>query len=168
MGGINLSKFNNWLPIVNKIPYLTSLFLENCNLANIFSVPLANSSTSLNALYLPYNSLTSSSSVPEWLFNYNTSVVELYLFGNQFQGMIPNAFSKIKSLVHLYLDDNEFEGGIPKSFGSMCNLKTLSLIRANLNGKFLGIIHNLIGCAQHSIEILYLAFRWESNHRKIT
>ena len=38
----------------------------------------------------------------------------------------------------------------------MCNLKTLSLIRANLNGKFLGIIHNLIGCAQHSIENLFL------------
>ena len=70
--------------------------------------------------------------------------------------MIPDAFSKIKSLAHLYLDDNEFEGGIPKSFGSMCNLKTLSLMRANLNGKFLGIIHNLIGSAQHSIEILYL------------
>ncbi|KAK4607135.1 hypothetical protein RGQ29_001096 [Quercus rubra] len=61
-------------------------------------------------------SLTSSSLVLEWLFNYNTSVVELYLFGNQFQDMIPNAFSKIKSLTHLYLDDNEFEGGIPKSF----------------------------------------------------
>ena len=38
----------------------------------------------------------------------------------------------------------------------MCNLKTLSLIRANLNGKFLGIIHNLTGCAQHSIENLFL------------
>ena len=70
--------------------------------------------------------------------------------------MIPDAFSKIKSLAHLSLDDNEFEGGIPKSFGGMCNLKTLSLMRANLNGNFLGIIHNLIGCAQHSIEILYL------------
>ena len=141
---------------MNKIPYLTSLFLENCNLSNIFFIPLANSSTSLDALYLPYNSLTSSSLVLEWLFNYNTSVVELYLFGNQFQDMIPDAFSKIKSLTHLYLDDNEFEGGIPKSFSGMCNLKTMSLIRDNLNGKFLGIIHNLTGCAQHSIEILYL------------
>ena len=93
MGGINLSKFNNQLQIVNKIPYLTSLFLENCNFANIFFVPLANSSTSLDALYLPYNGLTSSSSVLEWLFDYNTSVVELYLFGNQFQDMIPNAFT---------------------------------------------------------------------------
>ena len=135
---------------------------------NIFFIPLVNSFTSLDALGLASTDLTSASSVLEWLFNYNTSIVELYLFGNQFQGMIPNAFSKIKSLVHLYLNDNEFEGGIPKSFGSMCNLKTLSLIRANLNGKFLGIIHNLIRCAQHSIEILYLAFRWESNHRKIT
>ena len=70
--------------------------------------------------------------------------------------MIPDAFSKIKSLAHLYLNDNEFDGGIPKSFGSMCNLKTLSLIRANLKGKFLGIIHNLTGCAQHSIKNLYL------------
>ena len=85
---------------MNKIPYLTSLFLENCNLANIFSVPLANSSTSLDALYLPYNGLTSSSSVLEWLFNYNTSVVELYLFGNQFQDMIPNAFIQQKNVYY--------------------------------------------------------------------
>ena len=93
MGGINLSKFNNQLQVVNKIPYYSSLFLENCNLANIFSIPLANSCTSLDALYLPYSGLTSASSVLEWLFNYNTSVVELYLFGNQFQDMIPNAFT---------------------------------------------------------------------------
>ena len=100
MGGINLNKFNNWLQIVNKIPYLTSLLLENCNLANIFFVPLTNSSTSLDALYLPYNGLTSSSSVLEWLFNYNTSVVELYLFGNQFQDMIPNAFIQQKNVYY--------------------------------------------------------------------
>ena len=96
---------------------------------NIFSVPLANSSTSLDVLYLRYNSLTSSSSVLEWLFNSNSSVVELEIFGIQFQGIILDAFSKIKSL---------------------------SLIWANLGGKFLGIIHNLTGCAKHSIEILYL------------
>ena len=127
MDAVNLSKANNWLHVVNRLPYLTSLFLRFCNLQNIFSVPLVNSSTSLDVLHHSDNGLTSSSSVLEWLFNSNTSVVELYLYDNQFQGLIPNAFSRIKSLAHLYLGFNEFEGEITKAFGGMCNLKTLSL-----------------------------------------
>ncbi|KAK7856854.1 receptor-like protein EIX1 [Quercus suber] len=81
MSTVNLSKVNNWLYVVNKLPYLTSLY--SCNLLNIFSVPLVNSSTSFDVLNLSYNNLTSSS-VLEWLFNSNTSVVELYLANNQF------------------------------------------------------------------------------------
>ena len=77
MSSVNLSKVNNWLHVVNKLPYLTSLFLISCNLPNIFFVPLVNSSTSLDVLNLSYNVLTSSSSVLEWLFKSNTSVVEL-------------------------------------------------------------------------------------------
>ena len=106
---------------------MTSLYLYSYNLLNIFSIPLVNSSTSLDVLHHSDNGLTSSSSVLEWLFNSNTSVVELYLYDNQFQGLIPNAFSRIKSLAHLYLGFNEFEGEITKAFGGMCNLKTLSL-----------------------------------------
>ena len=115
MDAVNLSKANNWLHVVNRLPYLTSLFLRFCNLQNIFSVPLVNSSTSLDVLNPSYNNLTSSSSVLQWLFNSNTSVVELYLDDNQFQGLIPDALSKINSLAHLYLGYNEFEGGDTKS-----------------------------------------------------
>ena len=82
MSNVNLSNINNWLHVVNKLSYLTSLFLYHCNLLNIFSVPHVNSSTSLDVLDLSYNNLTSSSSVLEWLFNFNTSVVELYLNNN--------------------------------------------------------------------------------------
>ena len=115
MSKINLRKVNNWLHVVNKLPYLTSLFLDSYNLPNIFFVPLFNFSTSLDVLNLSYNNLTSSSSVLEWLFNSNTRVVEFYLYDNQFQGLIPDAFSRINSLAHLNLDYNEFEGGDTKS-----------------------------------------------------
>ena len=103
MSNVNLSNVNNWLHVVNKLPYLTSLFLDSCNLSNICSVPLVNSSTSLDGLYLSYNNLT--------------GVIELYLNNNQFQGWIPNDFTRINSLAHLYLDSNKFEGEIPKAFG---------------------------------------------------
>ncbi|KAK7857742.1 receptor-like protein EIX1 [Quercus suber] len=156
MSFINLSKVNNWLQVVNKLPHLTSLYLHSCDLPNIFSVPLVNSSTSLDVLDLSHNHLTSSSSVLEWLFKSNTSVFKLYLNENQFHGLIPDAFSKMKSLAHLYLGDNEFEGGIPKTFGGVCNLKTLSLSRNNLRGQLLEFIQNLTECANHSIEALYL------------
>ncbi|KAM3749849.1 hypothetical protein ACB098_05G216700 [Castanea mollissima] len=160
MSFVNLSKVNNWLEVVNKLPHLTSLHLRSCNLPNIFPVPHVNSSASLDVLNLSYNNLTLSSSILEWLFNSNTSVVKLYLFDNQFQGLIPDAFSRIYSLEVLILDDNEFEGGIPKSFSGMCNLKTLSLSSNNLGEQLLGIVHNLTGCANHSIEKLYL----DNNH----
>ena len=160
MSTINLSKVNNWLNVVNKLSYLTSLYLYSCSLPNIFPIPHVNSSTSLDILDLSVNNLTLPSSVIEWLSNSNTSVVELYLHDNQFQGLIPNAFSKINSLEVLSLHDNEFEGGIPKSFSGMCNLKTLSLSSNNLSEHLLGIVHNLTGCANHSIEKLYL----DDNH----
>ena len=156
MSTVNLSKVNNWLHVVNKLPYLTSLFLYSCDLLNIFSITLVNSSTSLDTLNLTGNDLTSSSSVLEWLFNSNTSVVEIYLFSNQFQGLIPDAFSIINSLAHLYLQFNELEGEISKAFGGMCNLKTLSLSWNYLSGQLLDFIHNLTGCANHSLEFLYL------------
>nr|XP_023879409.1 receptor-like protein EIX1 [Quercus suber] len=155
MSTVNLSKVNNWLHVVNKLPYLTSLHLYSCNLPNIFSIPLVNSSTSLDVLGLSNNDLTSSSSVLEWLFNSNTSVVDLDLKFNEFQGSIPDDFTRINSLAHLYLDSNEFEGEIPKAFGGMCNLKTLSLSWNYLNGQ-LDFIQNLTECANHSLEVLRL------------
>ena len=154
MSTVNLSKVNNWLHVVNKLPYLTSLSLCFCNLPKIFSTRLVNSS-SLDYLNLGGNNLTSSSLVLEWLFKSNISVVELYLFENQLQGLISDAFSKINSLAHLYLDSNEFEGEIPKAFGGMCNLKTLSLSRNHLSGQ-LDLNHNLSGCVKHSLETLDL------------
>ncbi|KAK7856861.1 receptor-like protein eix2 [Quercus suber] len=48
MSTVNLNKVYNWPHVVNKLPYLTSLFLYSSNLPNIFSVPLVNSSTSLD------------------------------------------------------------------------------------------------------------------------
>ncbi|KAK7851761.1 receptor-like protein eix2 [Quercus suber] len=155
MSIVNLSKVNNWLHVVNKLPYLTSLHLYSCNLPNIFSIPLVNSSTSLDVLGLSNNDLTSSSSILEWLFNSNTSVVDLDLRFNEFQGSIPDDFTRINSLAHLYLDSNEFEGEIPKAFGGMCNLKTLSLSWNYLNGQ-LDFIQNLTECANHSLEVLRL------------
>nr|POE76897.1 putative inactive leucine-rich repeat receptor kinase xiao [Quercus suber] len=93
--------------------------------------------------------------VLEWLFNSNTSVVDLDLKFNEFQGSIPDDFTRINSLAHLYLDSNEFEGEIPKAFGGMCNLKTLSLSWNYLNGQ-LDFIQNLTECANHSLEVLRL------------
>nr|XP_023871757.1 receptor-like protein EIX1 [Quercus suber] len=160
MSSVNLSKVNNWLHVVNQLPYLTVLVLRSCSLSNIFPIPHVNSSASLDVLSLSYNNITLSSSVLEWLFNSNTSVVELYLHDNQFQGLIPNAFSRINSLEVLILDDNEFEGGIPKGIGGLCNLNTLSLSHNKLSGQLLEFVHNLTGCANHSIEALYL----DNNH----
>ena len=116
MTNVNLSKVNDRLQLVNKLHYLKSPYLNYCNLPTNFLVLVINSSTSLDVLSLSDNGLISSSSILEWLFNSNTSVVNLVLSYNNFHGLIPNGFSIINSLAHLYLDNNEFEGGIPKTF----------------------------------------------------
>ena len=153
MSEVNLSNVNNWLHVVNKLSYLTSLFLYSCNLSNIFSVPLVNSSTSLDVLDLSSNNLTSSFLVLQWLFNFNTSVVKLVLSHNQFRGLIPDAFSRINSLAHLsldfifnlnkcanhsleglYLDQNHLNGTIPVSLGKLSNLESLFLSDNPLEG----------------------------------
>ena len=101
MSTINLSKVNNWLHVVNKLPHLTFLFLYHCNLLNIFSIPLINSSTYIDVFQLSDNNPTCSSLVLQWLFKSNTSVVELHLYSNQFQGLILAAFSRINSCTSL-------------------------------------------------------------------
>ncbi|KAK7857820.1 receptor-like protein eix2 [Quercus suber] len=134
MSSVNLSKVNNWLQVVNKLPYLSSLHLESCNLPSIFSVWLVNSSTSLHSLDLSDNSLTSSSSVLQWLFNFNTSV--------DFLGELPNCWMHFEGLKILNLANNHFHGKIPNSIGSLLGIEILDLSNNSFTGELPSSLKN--------------------------
>ncbi|GKV30619.1 hypothetical protein SLEP1_g39413 [Rubroshorea leprosula] len=87
LGGNDLSKVNNdWLQVINKLPHLTNLSLDGCNLRDVIPLyfPIINtSSTSLVHLDLGSNNLTASTF--QWLFNFSNSLVSLNLSSNQFR-----------------------------------------------------------------------------------
>ncbi|GLT82361.1 hypothetical protein SLE2022_007450 [Rubroshorea leprosula] len=154
LSGIDLSKVNNWLQVVNKLPHLTNLQLRSCNLLDVVPEPLPmnNTSTSLAFLKLSYNNLTAA--MFQWLFNFSNSLVHLDLSYNQLQGLIPEAFGNMIFLEELYLSDNQFEGGIQKSFGNMCKLRLLDLSYNNLEGMLPEFFGNLSGCLELTLETL--------------
>ncbi|GKV21719.1 hypothetical protein SLEP1_g31673 [Rubroshorea leprosula] len=154
LSGIDLSKVNNWLQVVNKLPHLTNLQLHYCNLLDVVPqpLPMINTSTSLVVLDLSSNNLTAS--MFQWLFNFSNTLVYLDLSENQLQGLIPQAFGNMIFLEELSLWGNQFEGGIQKFFGNMCKLRLLYLSSNNLKGMLPEFFGNLSGCLQLTLETL--------------
>ncbi|XP_031260902.1 receptor-like protein EIX2 [Pistacia vera] len=145
----NLSKSSDWFKVVNKLPSLRTLILQDCNLPPIISSPLSLvNSTSLLHLDLGSNNLTSS--MYPWLFNFSNNLGYLDLSHNQLQGSIPDTFGHFTSLTVLDLSYNHLEGGIPESFGNMSRLHSLGLENNNLGGKLPKSIRNLIGACTES------------------
>ncbi|XP_048334671.2 receptor-like protein EIX2 [Ziziphus jujuba] len=177
----NLSKANDWLQTVNKLPHLTRLELKRCSLPNIVpsSLSLANSSKSLAVLDLSANSL--SVSVYQWLFNYSFSLVQLDLFNvqlegpipgdfgkmtaltkldlsyNQLEGEVPRSISNLTALVYLDLRKNQLEGEIPKSVWNICTLRELFMSDNNISGELPKLAQVPRRCSHYSLEYLDLS-----------
>ena len=157
LSSTNLSVANDWLEVVSHLPKLSQLKLGSCDLppvTDFSSLPQINFSKSLTYLDLSTNHATQS--IFPWLFNYSTSLVEIYLDENQLEGGIPDASGNMNSLQVLSLDENQLEGGIPKFFGNMCALHRLSIGNNKLSGQLAELIHSLSGCVQYSLTRLYL------------
>ena len=153
----NLSVANDWLKVVSHLPKLSTLKLAKCDLppiTDLSSLPHVNFSKSLIYIDLSTNHVTQS--IFPWLFNYSTSLVQIYLSDNQLGGSIPDASGNMNSLQELYLGKNQLEGGIPKFFGNMCALQVLSTENNKLSGQLAELIHNLSGCVQYSLKWLVL------------
>ncbi|KAF2312206.1 hypothetical protein GH714_028509 [Hevea brasiliensis] len=156
LSGNRLGEDGYWLHVVNRLPYLTNLHLSSCDLANIIpmSNSLANSSTSLAVLDLSSNYF--SYPVFQWVFNLNSSLVDINLSDNHLEGFVPYAFQYMASLKNLNLSFNELKGTIPNFFGNFCSLHTLDLAGNNLTGQLPVFLEHLSGCAENSVEILSL------------
>ncbi|BFG21854.1 hypothetical protein CerSpe_081280 [Prunus speciosa] len=154
----NLSNVFDWLEAVNKLPKLTTLTLQYCDLRSpiLSTLSYINSSKSLASIHLSFNHF-STSSIFLLLSNYNTSLVHLDLSFNQLAGSIPNVFGNMSSLAHLDLYSNQLEGGDPHSFARLCSMQYLDLSINNLSGQLSKFVQILFStCAQNSLEELYL------------
>ncbi|CAL2255803.1 unnamed protein product [Prunus armeniaca] len=158
----NLSTVFDWPEaVLNKLPKLVDLSLENCSLpphpTTILSTTLykTNSSTSLEIVDLYDNHLTSS--IFLWLSNNSTSLVSLDLSNNNLTGFIPDFIGNMSTLVYLDLSDNQIEGANPNSFARLCNLRRLWLDTNPLSGQLSKFVQLLPRCAQNSLAVLQLS-----------
>ncbi|KAI5345436.1 hypothetical protein L3X38_013313 [Prunus dulcis] len=135
----NLSNVLDWPAAINKLPELTNLTLESCDLPSpiLSTLSYINSSKSLASVDLHSNRVNSTSSIFVWLSNYNTSLVYLDLSFNQLAGSIPDAFGNMSSLAHLYLSSNQLEGSLP-DLTNLSSLEVLFLRNNQLSGVISG------------------------------
>ncbi|KAB2620864.1 LRR receptor-like serine/threonine-protein kinase GSO2 [Pyrus ussuriensis x Pyrus communis] len=155
----NLSNIFYWLEAVNKLPKLTTLELDGCNLPSPpvrSTLSNINSSKSLSSISLSGNRL-STSSIFLWMSNFNTSLFFVDLSFNNLTGSIPDVLGNMSSLASVALYENQLEGAEPHSFSRLCSLQSLILNSNNLSGQFSKFVQILPTCAQNSLENLWLA-----------
>lgn len=151
LGGIDLSSVVNWLEVVNMLPSLLELRLQDCNLLNFpHSLPFVNF-TSLSVIDLSRNYFNSP--MPAWLFNL-TSLEEILFSSSNLIGPLPNTFTNLISLQHLDLSNQFLEGLLPSSLGNLWKLKSLRLSANNLTGNVIEFVDSLSG--NNSLEVLDL------------
>ncbi|KAJ4832470.1 hypothetical protein Tsubulata_000008 [Turnera subulata] len=152
LAGNDLSQATDWLQLVFKLPLLKYIKLLGCNISDFLPPSSINASTSLAALDLSRNSL--SSSILPWISNFS-NLAFLDLSQNQLQGSMPDVFGNLISLENLDLSYNQIEGIIPRSFREIRGLKHLRMNFNNLSGSLPDFIQNLNGCT-NSLESLQL------------
>ncbi|CAN4104948.1 unnamed protein product [Withania somnifera] len=180
MNYIDLSRANDWLQTVFKLPFLQVLSLRSSMLPVPFEFPSSTPLTSIKILDLASNSLNTS--IYTWLFDI-TNLVELDLAFNALDGLVPDKFGNMLSLASLNLSGNYFQGPIPdvlwtmkslqlldlsgnavgggfaSCFGKISYLKSLRVSFCSLDGQLPQIMKNL-SCMTDSLEFLNL----ERNH----
>ncbi|KAM7486963.1 hypothetical protein LguiA_002972 [Lonicera macranthoides] len=156
LNSIDLQKVD-LLQSIDRLSFLSSLHLSDCNLPGIISpsLHLTNfSSIPLSTIDLRGNSFSNSSSY-NWLFNFSSSLVDVDMSYNPLGGSIPDAFGNMMSLESLSLSNCALEGEIPKSFKNLSCIRSLKLYSNNLTGQ-LPVLFQTLFASMNSLEILDL------------
>ncbi|KAJ9693327.1 hypothetical protein PVL29_012192 [Vitis rotundifolia] len=173
--GMNYVNFSlvgsRWVEMANKLPSLTELHLDGCQLSGSF--PSFVNFTSL--VVIAINSNYFNSKFPEWLLNVS-NLVSIDISDNRLHERIPLGLGELPNLQYLDLSwnfnlsgnisqllrkswkkievlnlaHNELHGSIPSSIGNFCNLKYLGLSFTLLNGSLPEVIKGLETCSSKS------------------
>ncbi|XP_062197942.1 receptor-like protein EIX1 [Phragmites australis] len=144
MESVNLSMVTNWPYVVNMLPSLRVLILDDCSLTSANqSLPHLNL-TNLEELHLSSNSFQHPVASC-WFWNL-TSVVHLSLVGTELYGQLPSTLGDMVSLQILDLSLNNITGPLPAFIGHFAHLRTLDLSDNHLTGHVpseIGMLANL-------------------------
>ncbi|XP_017223017.2 receptor-like protein EIX1 [Daucus carota subsp. sativus] len=123
---IRIVNFSHWVSLIYKLPSLSVLHLNHCNLRiGAQSSSFANSSAPISVLHLNGNQLDSS--IFDWISNLNASIVDLDLGDNKLQD----------------LSYNQLEGMVPNSFHNLSSLQTADFTHNNLTGNLQDLLYLL-------------------------
>ena len=106
---VNLSMVGSqWIEVVNKLPMLTELHLDDCSLFGSIPSPSFVNLTSLVVITISYNRFNFM--FPEWLLNVS-SLVTIDISGNELYGRIPLGLGELPNLQYLDLSSSHYLKG---------------------------------------------------------
>ena len=141
MTSVNLNAALDWLQIMNRLPSLSELHLQYCQIHSLNPSLAFVNFTSLLVLDLSANLFNHE--IPNWFFNLSTTLLELDLTNSLLKGKIPHGISNFQNLESLSLGDNHLTGKIPNSFGQLKHLKKLVLQFNSFSGPIPSSLGNL-------------------------
>ncbi|XP_028776956.1 receptor-like protein EIX2 [Neltuma alba] len=139
---VNMSNAFDWLLVLQSLPLLTELHLQECALRHNFHPAIAINFSSLTILDLSFSFDFGPPSIPKWIFQLK-NLVSLKLSNNNLQGFIPNGIHNLSLIEDLDLSNNLFNSSIPDWLYSLNHLKSLTLYWNNLHGTISNAIGNL-------------------------
>ncbi|XP_047052261.1 receptor-like protein EIX1 [Lolium rigidum] len=156
MSGVDLSAAVDLFQAVNMLPGLIHLDLSYCGLQNTMPPPLHSNLTSLESLDLQYNPFNTSLVAKNlvWLWDLpNLQILILSTCG--IHGPIPDIVGNLTSLQTLYLDSNQFTGMVPLTFKKLKKLQCLELSANFINMDVTKLLHLL---PSNELQMLYLSY----------
>ncbi|XBH96053.1 hypothetical protein VPH35_086522 [Triticum aestivum] len=152
MDGVDLSAVVNWTHAVNMLPSLLVLTLAGCGLRNIMPPPLHSNLTSLKVLCLESNPFNSSLGANHLVWDL-PMLRYLRMYDCRIQGPIPAAVGNMTSIEYMILEGNNFLGMVPSTFKKLKRLKVLTLSENSISGSTEDLFHRL---PAYALQELYL------------
>ena len=126
---------SQWIEVLNKLPMLIELHLDDCNLFGSIPSPSFVNFTSLSVIVISSNIFNST--FPEWILNVS-SLVSIDISQNELHGKIPLGLGELPNLQHLDLYENYLEGNISQLLRkSWKKIEFLNLGMNDLHGKLM-------------------------------
>ncbi|KAK9663666.1 hypothetical protein RND81_O266400 [Saponaria officinalis] len=139
LGGIDFSLVPDWVSVINSLPLLEVLFMDECGLSIQHTSSHSNSNTSSTLHVISLSSIHFNGNpfcLLYKLISNETRLTYLDLSLNYYQIPLESLtfIWNMNSLSHLDLSDNDLSGHIPREIESMHNLSFLDLSFKTLSG----------------------------------
>ncbi|XP_062196914.1 receptor-like protein EIX2 [Phragmites australis] len=156
MGSVNLGMVTDWPYVVNMLPSLRVLILDDCSLTSANQKLPRLNLTNLEELDFSWNSFHHPVASC-WYWNL-TSLVYLSLAGTELYGQLPSTLGDMVSLqvLELSYNSNNNLSMTTTNLKNLCNLTVLALDASLSYGNITELIERLPQCSSNKLQELHL------------